>query len=342
MYVSQKKIQSNRLLSLALVALIGGIYALVISGLPNLTPTIRYILLGIGALVLWNTYTIFTKKYVERKELETTPFPAEWRKILKRYVNFYNALSEEEKLHFESEIQIFLHETRVTGIKTEVDDITLVLAGASAIIPVFSFPEWEYENLGEILIYPGPFTKDFRMEGPGRTVTGMVGTGVMQGIMILSKPALIAGFDNSQDKKNVGIHEFVHLLDSADGSYDGVPERFMEHQYIAPWLEVIRKETERIHQGKSKMNPYGATNRVEFFAVASEYFFEHPDALKKNKPELYELLTHVFQQDTKSRFKNSFKALLNYNGNRVGRNDACPCQSGKKYKKCCLKNSREY
>lgn len=342
MYVSQKKVRTNRLLSILLVAIIGFVYWLVINGLPNLSTNVKYIMLAIGGLVLWNTYTIFTKKYTERKQLEKTPFPEEWKKILEHYVNFYRALSEEEKRHFESEIQIFLHETRVTGIKTEVDDVTLVLAGASAIIPVFSFPNWEYENLGEILIYPGPFTTDFRTEGAGRTVTGMVGTGPMQGIMILSKTALIAGFDNSQDKKNVGIHEFVHLLDAADGSYDGIPERFMEHQYIAPWLEIIRKETERIHQRKSKMNPYGATNRVEFFAVASEYFFEHPDALKKNKPELYELLTHVFQQDTKSRFKNSFKTLLNYNGNKVGRNDPCPCQSGKKYKKCCLKNSREY
>lgn len=342
MHLSKKKTQFNQFLALLFTGIIGLCYFLIIYSIDNLSPTIYFILLALGGLVCWNTYSIFTKKFRDRKILEQTPFPENWRKILEKYVVFYQALNEEEKRRFETEIQIFLHETRVTGIQTEIDDVTLVLAAASAEIPVFSFPEWEYDNLGEILIYPGPFTKDFRTEGEGRTVTGMVGTGLMQGIMILSKPALIAGFTNPMDKKNVGIHEFVHLLDAADGKYDGIPERFMKHQYIAPWLEIIRKETERIKKGQSEMNPYGATNSVEFFAVASEYFFEHPRALKKNKPELYDLLCHVFQQDTKNRLKVAFKSMLNYTGNKVGRNSPCPCGSGKKYKQCCLKNARTY
>ena len=342
MHLSKKKTQINQILAISLSLLIGLIYVLFIQSLPKLTDTTLYLMYSIGAFACYNCYTIFTKKYRDRNALTKIPFPEKWLKILEKYVRFYQALSKEEKRRFETEIQIFLHETRITGIKTEVDDLTMILAAASAEIPVFSFPEWEYENLGEILIYPGPFTKDFRMEGPGRNVTGMVGTGVMQGVMILSKPALIAGFANSNDKKNVGIHEFVHLIAAADGAYDGIPKVFLENQYIAPWLEIIRNETERINKGQSKMNPYGATNRVEFFAVASEYFFEHPEALQKEKPALYELLTKVFQQDTKNRFRNSLKALINYTGKKVGRNSPCPCNSGKKYKECCLKNAREY
>lgn len=342
MHLSKKKDHLNLLLALFFTGIIGLSYFMIISSLPNLTSNIFYILVAMGLLVCYNTYSIFTKKFRERHVLEETPFPEEWRKILQKYVVFYRALSKEDKERFESEIQVFLHETRVTGIKTEVDDLTMVLAAASAEIPVFSFPEWEYDNLGEILIYPGPFTKDFRIEGEGRMVTGMVGTGMMHGIMILSKPALIAGFENPTDKKNVGIHEFAHLLDSADGVYDGIPTLFMEHQYIAPWLEIIRKETERINNGESKMNPYGATNQIEFFAVTTEYFFENPKALKKNKPEVYEMLSRVFQQDTKAQLKVALKSLFNYTGNKIGRNDPCPCGSGKKYKDCCLKNSRTY
>lgn len=274
--------------------------------------------------------------------MKKTPFPEDWRKILERYVAFYRALPAEDKDRFETEIQIFLHETRVTGIKTEVDDVTLVLAAASAEIPVFGFPDWEYENLGEILIYPGPFSKDFRTEGPDRTVTGMVGTGIMDGIMILSKPALIAGFENTNDKANVGVHEFVHLLDSSDGSYDGIPKLFLDNAYLGPWLEIMDKEMSRINNGYSKMNPYGATNKIEFFAVAAEYFFEHPDAMEKEKPELYDLLTKVFRQDTKSHFRSALNNMINYTGNKVGRNSPCPCGSDKKYKNCCLKNSRTY
>ena len=218
----------------------------------------------------------------------------------------------------------------------------MVLAAASAEILVFSFPEWEYENLGEILIYPGAFAKDFRTEGPDRNVLGMVGTGIMQGIMILSKPALIAGFENIQDKKNVGIHEFAHLLDAADGSYDGIPTLFLENRYIEPWLDAMHKELDRIYSGDSKMNPYGGTNKVEFFAVATEYFFEHPKSMQKNKPELYEMMTRIFQQDTRNHFTNIAKSLLNYTGNKIGRNAPCPCGSGKKYKSCCLNNARTY
>jgi MtfA peptidase len=342
MLLSERKRRENFVLSLISTALILGVYLIVIWKLKESSPNVFYILLAIGLLTGFSIFSIFTKKIREREAMKKTPFPEEWRRILEKYVAFYRALSAEEKDRFETEIQVFLHETRVTGIKTEVDDLTLVLAAASAEIPVFGFPEFEYENLGEILIYPGPFSKDFRMEGPDRTVTGMVGTGIMQGIMILSKPALIGGFENTNDKGNVGIHEFVHLLDAADGSYDGIPKLFLESDLLPEWKEVLRKETERIKEGDSKMNAYGATSDIEFFAVASEYFFEHPDALKKEKPELYELLTKVYRQDTKRHFSSAVKNMINYNGNKVSRNAPCPCGSGKKYKQCCLNNSRIY
>lgn len=342
MHLSKRKKSENTILSLFGTGLIFGIFLIVIWRLKESSPNIFYILIAIGLLSSYNIYIIFTKKIRDREAMKKIPFPEEWRKILEKYVAFYRALNKEEKERFETEIQIFLHETRITGIKTEVDDVTMVLAAASAEIPVFGIPEWEYEHLGEILIYPGPFSKDFRMEGPDRTITGMVGTGIMQGVMILSKPALIGGFENTNDKGNVGIHEFVHLLDSADGSYDGIPEFFIDKAYLAPWLEVMYKESERIKNGDSKMNPYGASNKIEFFAVAAEYFFEHPDALKKEKPELYELLTKIFRQDTKHRFGSAIKNMINYTGNKVSRNAPCPCGSGKKYKNCCMSNSRTY
>jgi Mlc titration factor MtfA (ptsG expression regulator) len=342
MHLSERKKKENYILSFSLIAAIIGLYLLFIWKLKSENPQLFYIMLAIGALVGFSLYGIFTRKIREREAMKKKTFPENWRKILEDYVAFYRALSPEEKDRFETEIQIFLHETRVTGIKTEVDDLTMVLAAASAEIPVFSFPEWEYDNLGEILIYPGPFTKDFRMEGPDRNVTGMVGTGVMQGMMILSKPALIGGFQNTSDKGNVGIHEFAHLLDSADGSYDGIPQAFLDNSFIETWLDIMHKETERIKNGDSKMNVYGATSKVEFFAVATEYFFEHPQAMQKEKPELYDLMMRIFKQDTKHRFSSALKTLINYNGNKLSRNTPCPCGSGKKYKNCCLGNARQY
>lgn len=342
MHLSSKKATLNQAIALVLTAFILLVYWLVIRSISMLPDTAYLILMLGGALVGYNCYSIFTKKYRERQALVHTPFPETWRAILEQYVAFYRSLSDADKGRFETEVQIFLHETRVTGIKTEVDDVTLVLVGASAIIPVFGFPEWEYENLGEVLIYPRSFTKDFRTEGPGRTIQGMVGTGTMNGVMILSKPALLAGFQVTNDKQNVGIHEFVHLLDAADGQYDGIPERFLERAYIAPWVKLMHEEMERIKQGTSTLRSYGGVSPVEFFSVAAEYFFEHPRSLEKDHPELYALLQRVFRQNTRAQLKKALRDTLNYTGTQVGRNDPCPCGSGKKYKQCCLHNARQY
>jgi Mlc titration factor MtfA (ptsG expression regulator) len=343
MYLSKQKSLINQAASLLASLLIGSLYFIILSTFKNLESSLYNFLVGIGGLLCLGLYTFFTTKFRIREKYVNKEFPEKWRTVLKKYVVFYNALDEKDKKRFETNVQIFLHETRVTGVKTEVDDLTLVLTAASAQIPIFSFPDWEYDNLGEVLIYPRAFDKDLNLEGEGRRITGMVGTGSMQGLMILSKPALIGGFENARDKKNVGIHEFVHLLDGADGAFDGIPELFMQKKSIAPWLEIISKETEKIHKGTSKMNPYGATNNTEFFTVASEYFFESPQVLKKNKPELYEMLSEIYKQDpSKNKFKSVIQNMLNYHGKRISRNAPCPCGSGKKYKRCCLKNARIY
>ena len=112
--------------------------------------------------------------------------------------------------------------------------------------------------------------------------------------MILSKPALHLGFDNSSDKKNTAIHEFIHLIDKADGAIDGVPALLLERPYVIPWLDLMNQKVEEIYERKSDINPYGGTNRQEFFAVVSEYFFERPRLLKKKHPELYKMLEEVF------------------------------------------------
>ena len=118
------------------------------------------------------------------------------------------------------------------------------------------------------------FNLDFETSGGDRNILGMVGNGYMEGKRILSKPALHFGFDNTTDKKNTAIHEFVHLIDKADGAVDGVPSLLLERPYVIPWLDLMNKKVEEIYNRKSDINPYGGTNRQEFFAVVSEYFFE--------------------------------------------------------------------
>jgi len=189
--------------------------------------------------------------------LPTEKFPAEWRVILIRKVAFFNALDPEEKKRFEKKVQEFLLNFRITGIEVQVDETDRILVAASAVIPIFGFDRWRYLNLDEVLLYPGAFNERFETEGPGRSILGMVGTGYMEGKMILSKPALLQGFANESDKKNTAIHEFVHLLDMADGKTDGIPSLLLEKQYSIPWLKLIEGKIEDIYKEKSDINPYG-------------------------------------------------------------------------------------
>ena len=256
------------------------------------------------------------------------PFPEDWRIILNQEVSFYNSLSQEEKKRFEYKVQEFLLNCRITGIDTSIDTTDKLLVASSAVIPIFQFDDWKYSNIHEVLLYPSMFNENFETDGSDRGILGMVGSGYMEGKMILSKPALRHGFKNESDKKNTAIHEFVHLIDKTDGSVDGIPSVLLEKQYAIPWIDLINKKIDEIYDGKSDINPYGGTDRAEFFSVVSEYFFERPKLLAKNHPDLYNLLEKIFKQDMASR-------RLKKNKGKIRRNSPCPCNSGKKFKKCC-------
>lgn len=169
-----------------------------------------------------------------------------------------------------------------------------MLIGAAAVIPVYHIPDWEYINLKEVLLYPGNFNTDFEQQGYERTISGMVGTGHLQNVMILSKWELRQGFINRSSNRNTAIHEFVHLIDKMDGSLDGVPEILLERKYIARWQQMLQLTMEQIRREQSDIDPYGATSPVECFAVLAEYFFEQPDVFQSNHPELYGMLQRIF------------------------------------------------
>lgn len=285
-------------------------------------------------IILLIALIIFFRLRKSKKSEWKTPqksFPTSWKVILMENVAFYNSLNTEEEKLFEFKIQEFLLNVRITGIETNVDQKDKILIAASAIIPIFQFPEWKYTRLYEVLVYPSSFNEKFETQGEGRSILGMVGSGYMEGKMILSKKALHHGFSNASDKKNTAVHEFVHLIDKTDGVIDGVPELLLDKQYVIPWIDLINKKIDEIYANKSDINPYGATNRSEFFSVISEYFFERPQLLKRKHPEIYQLLEEVFNQDMSARALEKEKLS-------IGRNSPCPCNSGKKFKKCCGRN----
>lgn len=232
-------------------------------------------------------------------------FPNQWRSFLLKKVNFYTALSAEDKIRFESTVQQFLKRIRITGIDTEVTDEDRLLVASSAVIPIFAFSDWEYNKLFEVLLYPDLFSEEFDFKGHNRAISGLVGTGgAIDHVVIFSKPALWLGFDNQSDKHNVGIHEFVHLFDKQDGNLDGIPAVFLNNQAVLPWLHLIKTKTDEILTGKSDLNSYGAVSKVEFLAIAGEYFFERPILLQEKHPELYKALASIFQVDLAEQRKN--------------------------------------
>lgn len=254
--------------------------------------TILFILLPLLIIVL---YFILRSNAAKSKNM--LMLTLEEQQLLFKHVHFYQLLNAGDKLKFEYKLAVFLSNVRIEGVGLVVGALDRILIASSAVIPIFGFEDWKYKNLSSVLLYPDTFNKDFQFEGEERSILGMVGEGYMNGQMILSRSALLLGFSNAADKENTAIHEFVHLLDKSDGATDGIPDNLMRHEYIKPWLKMIHQEMQQIERGKSDINPYALTNEAEFFAVVSEYFFEKPEQLKVEHPELYRMLAETFLQD---------------------------------------------
>jgi len=224
-----------------------------------------------------------------------TALPENYRELFSDYVIFYRQLDEKEKESFEKRAEHFLSAVKITGVNAVVEDIDRILIAAGAIIPVYRISDWQYINLHEILLYPGTFNADFDQAGSERPVTGMVGHGAMQNVMIITKWELRQGFINNNDARNTAIHEFAHLIDKMDGTMDGIPEIILERKYTATWKSLMDATIWQMKNHGSDIDMYGATNHAEFFAVVSEYFFEQPREFRANHPELHEMLERIYR-----------------------------------------------
>ncbi len=254
------------------------------------------IVVGIIAVIL---FVLYYNNRKNRKKIKNYLLPDRADAILTSMVAFYRLLTKEQKETFRERVRDFLARTKITGVgDTVVTDMDRLLIGASAIIPIFSFPDWRYNNLNEVLLVEGTFNKgDLNIDGSYQDLLGMVGSGAMQREMILSQKALRAGFAEPRDAHNTAIHEFVHLIDKADGATDGVPQYLLDKPYVAPWLQYMHQEINNIRNGYSDINPYATTSPAEFLAVVSEYFFERPFQLKAHHPQLYAMLKMMFMPE---------------------------------------------
>lgn len=263
----------------------------------TLTEVVLIILLAGIILFIWSR--ISKKKFIQARLEEK--FPAAWRNMLQQKVLFYRNLDNNDKALFEKRIVLFLATKSIEAVETDIDDNIRLMVASSAIIPTFAFPEYNYPYVHSVLIYPGRFDRHYQTDETKKdqedTILGMVQSGFQNGTVIFSKPDLIKAFDGLPHKENVGIHEFVHLLDKDDGDIDGVPELIIQHAFVAPWLKEIKQEIRRIERGSSDINPYALTSNAEFLAVVSEYFFDNPEKFQKRHPELYNFMSAIFKRE---------------------------------------------
>lgn len=225
------------------------------------------------------------------------PFPAEYRAILEKEVEPYRGLAPAERRRFEGEVAIFLAEQTITGPRGErIDDELRVLVAAAATILAFGRPGFRYPTTRDVVVYDDAFDAEYRVGAEAEDGAPLLGMVHGSGPILFSARSLREGFRNPRDARNVGLHEFAHVLDFAGGAADGVPS-FMPWRAVRPWLGVMHAETTRIRAHHSILREYAATNDAEFFAVATEMFFEQPERMKQKHPELYRLLAATYGQD---------------------------------------------
>ena len=165
--------------------------------------TVILILCVLGLIVL---LILFVFRMSRTKN--TSHLPENYSELLTAYVKFYRQLDKRGKEMFDKRVDHFLSAVKITGVNAIVEDIDRLLIAAGAIIPVFSITDWQYINLHEVLVYPGSFNMDFDQEGTDRNIAGMIGTGALQHVMIITKWQLRQGFINSvciqneQDKEH--------------------------------------------------------------------------------------------------------------------------------------------
>jgi MtfA peptidase len=250
----------------------------------------------IGLIIILAVVVALSVVYADRKRrIHKYQLPPDAQKILSDNVEFYRNLNSKDQALFEARVKDFLANTTIRGVDVEVEDLDRLLIASGAIMLIFSFPDWKYNNISEVLLYKGTFNKSYDTDGADRNVLGMVGDGALHREMLLSKPSLRSSFKNPADGYNTVIHEFAHLIDKADGSVDGIPEYLLTRPHLIPWAKQVH---ETINEMKAQKHPdiniYGATNDAEFFAVVSEYFFEQPEKLREHHPELYNMLEEMF------------------------------------------------
>ncbi len=239
-----------------------------------------------------------------RQRIRNQPFPAAWRRILRRRVPYVAKLPTDLQRQLKQLIQVFVAEKSFVGCggQNMTDDVRVTIAAQACLLTLNSVRD-DYRNLHEILVYPGAFMVD-RVTVDSMDVLQeqrqvLAGESWTRGQVILSWQDAVAGAATVDDGRNVVIHEFAHQLDQEKGYANGAPylPRGEAHER---WSRVMNEGFEQLQRDAaygqpSLLNHYGASNPAEFFAVATEVFFEQAAEMATEHPELYRELSAFYR-----------------------------------------------
>jgi hypothetical protein len=246
-----------------------------------------------------------------RRQILSLPFPSQWHQYLEKNVPHYPMLLEDDQANLRNLVQIFVAEKHWEGCRglQVTDEMRVTIAGQACLL-VLGMSNNFFPRVKTILIYPGGFRvprdpqmADLSTEGGTMPVLGQA---VHRGPVILSWQDIVNPRNEAGTPMNLVIHEFAHQLDMQGGPADGTP-LLSSRKLQKKWRRVMKQEYDRLIEESKEgrmtlLDSYGAANEVEFFAVASECFFEQPVEMKRQHPELYAVLARYYRQDPAARW----------------------------------------
>lgn len=249
---------------------------------------------------------MFSLREYRRRRLRNQRFSQEWEEMLARNIPQYKHLPAQDREELQGHIQVFLAEKRFEGAAGLVitDEIRVTIAAQACMLLLHRDTDY-YPGLSSIIVYPHEYVTRHTERSSGGFVhegkQARLGESSTRGAVVLSWDHVRAGASDVDDCRNVVFHEFAHQLDAEDGRVDGVPLLPQRSSYIA-WARILGKEYEALRRRTARgyttfLDRYAATNPAEFFAVATECFFQSPVRMSDEHPELYEELKAYYRQD---------------------------------------------
>jgi Mlc titration factor MtfA (ptsG expression regulator) len=244
-----------------------------------------------------------------RRSLRAARLPEAWREILLANVHHYRRLPGPLQRRLEDQAKVFVAEKWWEGCEgLEItEEIKVTIAGNACLLLLGSDDDYYcFDRVQTVLVYPRRYIQRPPRQPRAGVVTDMtpqvdLGVSWHRGPVTLSWPDALRGGQGRDRRGNVVIHEFAHKLDELNGETEGVPP-LPDAELERRWRPTMQREYEQLEHAVEEgfdtpLDPYGLTNLAEFFAVATESFFEHSEELQSQRPELYELLREFYRLD---------------------------------------------